>query len=346
MSVTLTEIAKKANVSIATVSYVLNGKAQAQGITEGTAQRILTIAEQEGYLPNKTAQFLRRGRYQLIALIAPHFQDCFLGLLKGIEHEAEKHDYQILLCSTFGDPEREARNIKTLIARRVDGVAIMPVDPRSPHLNYLTRNHVPTVFLQRRFAPPSEVKHMGVDNVAAGRLATRHLLESGCRCVAFGTSEPEASKACSRRRDQDRLAGYREALVEGGLYPAHEVVVELDTGTDAAERVLDALRAHGCDGLVATTDALCKRILGALRHLGKACPEDLRLAGMGDTDLAHLSVPPLTSVAFPEEKMGLDLVRSLIRMIESGTQETDEMLYAPSLVVRASSTAPTGVAVT
>lgn len=185
---------------------------------------------------------------------------------------------------------------------------------------------------------------MAVDHVAAGRVATRHLLESGCRRVAFCTPESTGARACAKLRDEDQLSGYREALAEAGIDPGQGTSVALGSGSGAAEQMLDELRTRACNGLVAATDRLCNHMLGALQRQGRECPEDLRLVGMGDTELSRLSSPALTSVSFPEEKMGTDLIQSLVRMINSGVQETDESLYAPSLAIRASSLVPAAMA--
>jgi LacI family transcriptional regulator len=336
----LSDIARLANVSIATVSYVLNGKGGAQKISQATADRIRKIAREHGYVPNKTARYLKHGRYHLIALIAPHCADFYAGLLRSIELEGDKHEYQILFSSTFDDIEREETYIKNLIARRVDGVVILPIDVHSQHLQYLTRNHVPTIFFRRRADSSSPHKFMTFGDACGGLIATRHLIERGCRRIAFCSSPVFLGPDYLKVIHQARIEGYKQALKEAGReFCPEDVLVLAEPSPSYSEDLVEALKMRGYDGIVGISDRACLPILRSLQANGIRVPEQIKVIGFDNSDYLDFTAPPLSSIRLPKAQLGEAMMQALLRMIETREQEKDEVLLKPDLVERESTRA-------
>lgn len=335
MRTKLSEIAQLANVSIATASYVVNGKSEAKGISEATKRRVLEIARQHGYVPNRTARFLKKGRYHLIALMAPHISDFYAGLLQRIEQLAEARDYQIIFSSTFDSVEREATYLNSLIARRIDGLIILPVDIRAPHLKLLARNRVPTVFFRRRASSNAPQKFMTFDDFEVGRLAAAHLIERGCRRVAFLSAPVYVYHEYLKIIHEARAQGCRAALHEAGLPfdDSHVLLIERsapDNNAEIAEAVVD----RRFDGIVSIADDIMVHVVGVLRERGVPLPQAVKAIGCNNTELAHYCVPSLSSVELPRAELGEAMTEALFRMIDNEVQESDEVLLPPFVVER------------
>lgn len=337
MSVTLTEIAREAKVSIATVSYVLNDHPKSRSISDTTVHRVKKIADRYGYMPNKAAAGLKKGRHDLLALLAPHAGDFFAQLLLGIEGEGEKHDFQLLAASTFDKAEREKQYIRKLVARRVDGIIILPIDVRERHLQYLIRNGIPTICFRRRGTATLPVKFMTFNDIEAGRKMARHLIDRGCRKIAFCAKPERFERDYHTILVEAMTQGISEVLQQAGLPFGKGQVIALDrTSPKHAEHVKKMLVEPGVDGIIGLSDHLCAAVLQALSTLGSRVPHDIKLVGFGNDEIASLTTPAITSVDLPTDDLGKIMVQALVRMIEEGIQEADEVLLEPRLIERGS----------
>lgn len=337
MRTKLKDIARLAEVSIATASYVLNDQWEVKGIRQETAQRVMDLAEEHRFVPNRTATFLKKGRYHLIALISPHCADFYSDLLQGIEEQGEKQDYQILFCSTFNSAKREENYLRSLIARRVDGVIILPVDIHESHMEYLIKNRVPTVCFRRRASSDLAAKYMTFNDREGGKIAAKHLLAQGCQRIAFVSDTICEQYDYLKIIQEARAQGCIEALEEAGR-PADELTVFVhDSGCpDYPEVIRDALSENKIDGVVGFSDMACVVLCRALRQVGLCVPKDLRVVGFDNTELGALFDPGLTSIGLPKPQLGRLMVDAIMRMIDSRQQETDEFFLSPYLIPRAS----------
>ena len=289
-------------------------------------------------MPNQTAVFLRSGRCHLLALVSPHCSDFYADLLQGIEEEGEKGDYQILVASTFNDIRREGAYLQNLIARRVDGVILLPIDIEQKHLDLLAKNRVPTVFFRRRAGTDVPGKYMTFSDFEGGRLAARHLCQQGCRRVAFCSVPLFQEFDYLRIIHEARLQGYREGLRESGAPWDDSMVYQLDeTLHGFCGPLIQAVSEKRVDGIVALSDRLCLPILEAFRSAGIRVPADVKIVGFDNTEMARFANPPLTSVSFPKRDLGPAMVKALLQMMDTGEQDCSEILLQPDLVVRQSS---------
>jgi LacI family transcriptional regulator len=334
---TIVEIARLAEVSTATVSYVLNGKAGRQGISAATAERVRDVAEDLGYVPDRMATSLRTGRYHLIALIAPHFADFYADLLQGIEEEGDKSNYQIIISSTFDRVSREARYVQSLIGRRIDGAIVLPVDIHEPHLRRFEKARIPTVCFRRRAGSDLRARFMTFDDYGAGRMLTRRLIEVGCKRLAFYCPQLFLERDYLRIIHEARFAGFRRACEEAGLSCGCDgpmVLEERDEGVGA--RLSEEAGRRKADGIVGVSDTSCLIAMHHLKAHGIRVPDDIKIAGFDNVLAASVAAPPLTTIAWPKAELGRAMMQSLLNMMETREQQTDEAFFEPRLVVRQS----------
>jgi GntR family transcriptional regulator, arabinose operon transcriptional repressor len=231
-----------------------------------------------------------------------------------------------------------------LIARRISGVFFAPLEanPQKDELNTaitseLAEAQVPTVLLDRDivdYPNRSRFDVVSIDNRRAGFVATRHLLDMGCRRIVF-IGRPHLAPSCV-----SRSAGYRDALLNGGAALGPGVVVRLDPSDGGA--VLPVLQQHAPDGVVCSNDRTAAQLLRTLADLAFPVPERIRLVAFDDVKYASLVSVPLTTIHQPCEQLGAAAVQAMIQRIESPNVPAGDFLVDFKLVIRESSGAPVG----
>ena len=328
---TLEGVAALAGVSRSTASRVINGSPH---VTTQVVTRVNEAIARLGYVPNRTARSLVRGRTQTIAMVIPErtaefFSDpYFAEVIQGAAMYASTTDYQLtLLIESESDPDKTFRFLRK---GNVDGALILSHYSSSSAYLDLARS-LPVVFGVR---PPvdadADIVIVDVDNVVAGALATRHLIDRGRTRIAT-IAGPLTTVA-----GRDRLDGWRGALEAAGL--DDDLVEEGDytpaSGAEAARRLLD--RGVAVDGLVVGSAQMASGALGVLRDAGLAVPADIAVATIDDNSFAMTSSPPLTTVDLHTSEKGAAMVEALLGLVTEGVVRTSTRI-AVDLVVRASS---------
>jgi DNA-binding LacI/PurR family transcriptional regulator len=327
------EVARRAGVSLGTVSNVLN---RPDTVSPATRQRVLAAIAELGYVRNDSARQLRLGRSRTIAIVVldvgnPFFTD----VVRGAEETAEDSGAALVVCNSGGDAARERRHLERLEEQRVRGVLITPVDdgPDSRLEQLITRG-TPVVLVDRASDRPNRCS-VAVNDVLGGRLAGEHLAEQGHRRVAF------AGGPFSVRQVADRHAGFAAAL-DGA---ARLEVIDTPTLTVAAGRVV-AERIAALPAARRPTAIFCGNdmlALGALQELlrrGVRIPDDMVVVGYDDTQFAAAAAVPLSSVRQPREQLGRTAIQLLLEEVNDGDRHRHRhVVFEPELVVRASSTA-------
>lgn len=332
MGVSLKDIARRAGVSVATVSNVVNGY---RPVGEATRQLVLQAIDELGYSPNVTARHLRRGRSGIIALAIPELNNPYFAELAEVTiREAGELGYTVLLDHTEGDRDKEFAISQGFRAQVIDGLILSPTS--IDRADVLARtNQTPMVLVgERVYDVPYD--HVAIDNVAASEAATRHLLELGRRRIAFVGAQADVS----RQPAQLRVLGYQQALEAAGVAYDPELVVITDQfgrrDGAAGLRRLSAL-ARPPDAVFAYNDLIAIGVLRAAADLGLAVPGDLAVVGFDDIDEGRYSNPSLTTISPDKESIGRIAVTSLISRLE-GNQAADprEVQVPFELVIRES----------
>ncbi|CAL9571227.1 Ribose operon repressor [Streptomyces sp. enrichment culture] len=301
---TMTDVARRAGVSVATVSHVLNNT---RPVRPATREAVRTAIEELGYTHNTLARSLVTSRTKSIGLVVsaisnPYFTEIF----QGVEGGTLADGYSLLTADPHDTPEHELRTVRLLHERRVDGVIVAPSPEPAAMLDYLERAKLPAVFLDRLVGD-------GYDQVCAeneepmARLVT-HLADLGHSRIALIAGIPGLSTTT------ERLAGYREGLRRAGLPYAPELVVGGNSSAEGAEQAAHRLlaRTEPPTALVTANNAMTIGALRALRTARRAVPDDMALACFDDFSWADLFTPRLTAIAQPSRDIGAAAVRLLL----------------------------------
>ncbi|MEU8636409.1 LacI family DNA-binding transcriptional regulator [Amycolatopsis sp. NPDC048633] len=293
MNPKLRDVAEHAGVSVRTVSNVVNGF---RYVAPATRERVQASIDALGYRPNLAARTLRRGRTGLVALVVPEIDSpYFAELAARTVRIAGRRGLTVLIDQTDGDAEREKELLHGRRSQLVDGVLFSPWAVAPAELAART-DTVPLVLLGEHDGPAG-VDHVAIDNVAAAREATGHLLATGRRRIAALGIQPRSLNATARQR----LAGYREALAD---LPRLEVPVQRLHRADGHRAMLELLdRAEPPDAVFCFTDELALGALRAAADRGVAVPEDVALVGFDDIEDGRFSVPALTTVSPDKDRI-------------------------------------------
>lgn len=304
------EIASRAGVSVATVSRVLN---HPDTVAPRTRERILALIDEIGYKPNWFARGLNFKRTDTIALLIPSILDpAYVEIAEGAEDVANKKGYNILLCITEGEVEKERQYIRTLIDRMIDGIILVSSLLEDEDVLDIKRQGVPLVLVGENTGnSPGPI--VRIDCHEAARKAMGHLLGAGHREIAmiYGTTP-----AIENRR---KIQGYEEMLREAGLAVRPEFLVEADNtiegGYVATRRLLGLSRRPRA--VFCSSDLLAFGAMDAIRDSDLTVPDDVAVMGFDNVRMSSLMVPKLSTVAKPLHRMGLSGARLLLDVIES-----------------------------
>ena len=330
----ITDLAKQLNVSVSTVSRALSGHS---AISETTTKRVVALAKTLGYKPNHMAAGLRRGRSKMLGVVVPHIDGNFFSqVVKGIEAEASKAGYHVLICQSNEDVAHERENLETLMNAQVEGilVSLSRTTHEFQHFEDVRRRDVPLVFFDR-ILEGHNVNAVVVDDRAGSYRATRHLLDQGYqRITHFGG--PQHLNIYKHRRQ-----GYEDALREQGIPVLDDYIficdMKMEDGTAGMKQMLALPQPP--DAIFSASDLCLVGALEVLKEKGLRVPQDVGLVGFSNELFARLTDPKLTSIDQHCELMGKSATRLLLQLMEEQGQHfaPRHVVLQPDLCVRASS---------
>jgi len=335
--ITSYDVARAAGVSQTTVSFVLN-KVKGASISDETRQRVLAVAEELGYVPDAAAQALGRGRTHIIGIVVTTLADPFIGtIVQIIESAAREQGYTVILASSNNIPEREIEAVKMLQSRRVDGVIVTSSRVGALYQERLEQLNVPVVLINSLVQYKGRYTFsIGVDNRHGGWLAAGHLIQRGHRRIAYVASPAD------RGDNMERMAGYRDALREGGIEFDSSLVVQGTGRAGCGQRALHALLSLNDPPSAAFcyNDMTAIGLMDAARGAGLSLPQDLAIVGFDDIAFAQLSHPRLTTIAQPMAELGEGAVEMVLQLLTDDVEAempVADVTVQGRLVVRASS---------
>jgi len=335
LAVRLKDIAQSLNVSIVTVSKVLNGDGN---ISEKTRKKVLDCAHQLGYRTNLTAKSLVTGRSRTIGLIVPDlFHGFFSEVAAHMSDELRTNNYGLLIASSREDSGLERSEVNQMLARKVDALVIATCRQSSKTLEAAAAE-TPLILLDRQIDQAFPSMYVGTNNLMAGRIATQHLLDQGRKRVAH-IGGPSSSPSDERER------AYKQVLEENGISLPKGFVVKrtnneessLVTGAQAMRSLL-ALRPRP-DAVFCYNDPTAIGAMAAILAAGLSIPDDISIVGCGNIQHAPYTRVPLTSVDQNTVLLGHSAARLAMANIERGarvTTDPQEVIIDPLLVVRQS----------
>ncbi len=330
MPVTIHELAAAANVSIATVSRVLNNTPHP--VSESTRQRVLKLAQEMGYRPNQAARSLRTERSGMIGIITDDISETPFSplIIRGIQDYMRSAGYFCLIINVDWNPQKEKEAVQDLTARAIDGVIFAETWHNSINEELAGANK-PHVFVHRLFQNSSPYSVIP-DEIYGSRTAVHHLLELGHRRIGY-INGPDDFYASA-----ERLKGYRLALEEAGIPfdPSLTTVGnwEVPSGYDGAQQLL-AGPQHPT-AIFAANDLMAVGAIYAIHDAGLRIPEDIALVGYDDREIATIVRPALTTVTLPCYDMGQASAAMLVNLLEGKADNPDEVKIRGKLIVRQS----------
>ncbi|MDF2925291.1 MAG: LacI family transcriptional regulator [Paenibacillaceae bacterium] len=333
MKSTIYDVAEAAGVSIATVSYVVNGKRK---VAAKTRAKVLQAMEQLQFQPNLFASALMGKSTFTIGLLVPDISNPFFAhLARAIEDEGRLAGYTLFICSTDSDPERLARYLNLLAQKSVDGLVIATGAADRSLFEPLLAQGMPLAQIAREI-PRLPVQTVLVDDYEGGRLAAEHLLQLGHRQVGIVAEQPGITSS------EERLNGFRHALEdEAAAVCLQEWVVHCEAAVSSAKDAgLRLLRRHPRPSAVfACNDLLAVGILQAARELDLKVPEQLSVVSFDDTVLASATAPALTAVSQPINHMGKLVIGLLLQEIKGEQPVKQRIIVRPELLARGTTAA-------
>jgi len=334
--VTIREVAKRAGVSISTVSRVLTGNTKNHMRPE-TEARVLQAIRELDYSPNKYARALKRQRTGVIGVLAPDISNPFFSqLLRGVENVAYRHDYLVLTCDAENSLEKENRYIEILIEERVEGVILISSASRNEEVERLLRKGVHLVLADRKLeniTAPAVVP----DDLQAGYLLTNYLIELGYREIGFIQGQKEISTA------RERFLGFLRALEERGLGVQSRYLKEADyTFEGGYVATQELLNGAVPQALIAANDLMAIGAIRALEDHGLNVPQDIGVAGFDNIPLAALAKPRLTTIDIPAYEMGQMAMEMLLEHVNEGNGRKEAVRVMGVRLVKGESCAHQG----
>ncbi len=328
---TIKDIAKKAGVSITTVSRVLNQKEE--GMTEETREKVMRVIEEAQYQPNQFARGLVTKQSKLLGLIVPTIANPFFPeLCRGAEDEANKRNYSLVICNSDDQSEKEERYLRVLKEQQVDGIILSSKDRLTPSSEELIKEgKIPCALLDRGIEG-KKYTAVYLDNETGGYLAGKHLTDLGHRNIAC------ISGPYSIKNSFERVRGFRLALEKVGLDYHKLLQTEGDFTIESGyEHAKNLLMTNNITAIFACNDLMAFGVYQAAHELNIKIPEELSVIGFDDIPIVSSLIPKLTTIRQDTYEMGRKAVELLINQIETG--KTESVQFSPSLITR-ESTAP------
>ncbi|MFW5686703.1 MAG: LacI family DNA-binding transcriptional regulator [Halanaerobium sp.] len=328
---TMEEIAEKAGVSQATVSRVINGHS---GVSERKRKLVMEWARKLDYQPNRTAQSLKNNKSNLIGLIVSDISNpYFAEIVHAVEKEAAQNGYNIILCNTENNIQKEKESINTLRSRQVEGILIVPSDKSAPHLKNIKKLNLPIVVITQISDLFSSV---AVDHAKGGEMIVKHLSDLGHTKIGYIGPLSYAGYT------EDKFEGYKNGLKDSNLEFNSKYVIKTDGGMpelssqNAYKKVCQFLEKKENElatAYFAYNDLAAFEAIKAFEDYNYQVPKDIAIAGFDNTSLAQINRPGLTTISQPIKTIGHVGLDMLLKKINNDN-ESQNIILEPQLIVR------------
>lgn len=325
MASTIKDVAKMADVSISTVSRVIN---DSKPVSPEARRRVLKAIEVLDYKPNEVARSLVTKKSNLIGVIVNDIGSTYVSsILRGVEEIGRMYKYDILLSSSYGDSEVEVKFAKLLLQKQVEGIIVISDTLNTKLLYRLEESKIPYINVNR-FYNVDEHYTVGVNHKDGTYQMTNYLVENGHKNIGL----LYVRKDFDRTEEKIKEDGYLEALGEHGL-AKNTIGIEGIREKDVAE-IMDKVEEKiksGVTAFVTTQDEIGIHLQNALLDRGYKIPEDISVTGYGATEMTELTRPKLTSVKVPYYDIGAVAIRKILKEIKK--EESEDKVYLPARIV-------------
>ncbi|MGG4489075.1 LacI family DNA-binding transcriptional regulator [Metabacillus idriensis] len=330
MKATLKDVANLAGVSTATVSNVTNNT---KFVSEDVKRKVLDAMETLNYRPNALAKSLRVQETKLIGVLISDITNPFFSkVVRGIEYEANKNGYNILLCNTESNAVKEQEYLDILIGKRIDGLIISSSGNKEEYIKHLESANIPIVFLNR--SPESALmKTVMTNNIRGSYLAAEHLINHGYEKISI-ISGPQTYST-----GRDRLIGYKRAMEDYGLTIDEKLIkignFDIKSGYDLMKELINS--GERTDACFIANNSMT---LGAYKYIKETnlkIGQDLAIVGYDESDWADIVEPPLSTISQPAYEQGTQAAELVIANINGKELTNQKVIYLePAMIIRES----------
>lgn len=335
MTVTIKDVARMAEVSISTVSRVIN---DSKPVSPEARRRVLKAIEVLGYKPNEVARSLVTKRSNIIGIIVDDIGSSYVAqIIRGVEEVGRMYNYDILLCSSYGDKESELRFAQLLMQKQVAGIIIVSEILNNDVLSFLDMSKVPFVYLNKYYNV-LESPNVSINNKEASDKVMRHLTEEGHRRIAYVTQEKDVELTIEKHK----LEAYREWM---GNLGEDTIVFEVDgheieNGYELGNRIVEKLLEGKITAVYCCEDEIAIGLINYLYDHNIKVPEDISVVGYGDITLASYFRPMLTTIKEPYYDIGAVSIRRILKVLQGEKVEEQTIVLPVQLIIRDSCTSP------
>ncbi len=328
---TLKEVASLAQVSTATVSNVINNT---KHVSESVKKQVFDAMEALNYKPNEIAKSLRVKQSRLIGILISDISNDFISkVVKGIENTLSEIGYNVLLCSTDSDFEKEKEYLNVFMGKRIDGLIISSSGTGDyEHYEDLIKAKVPVVFLNR--CPDHLPSNMVMtNNIKGAYIATEHLIKHGHKKIGIITGPLHFSTG------RDRFIGYQRALDDYGIPFKKEIVLEgcfnIESGYELTKKLFE--EKMDLEALFISNNSMSLGAYKYIKEQGIKIPDEIAIYGYDDPEWADIVDPPLSGIKQPAYQLGVYAAKKIVDTVQGNCTETRGIKYLdPEMVVRKS----------
>jgi LacI family transcriptional regulator len=332
--ITIYDLARKLNISIATVSRALKNDPV---VSKKTKKRIFELAEEMGYRSNHFARNLRNQRTDTIGVIIPRLNSYFMStVIAGIENVVNQAGYNLIISQSSESTAKEVASSKTMFNNRVDGLLVsLAYDTKDiSHFDIFFKKDIPLIFFDR-VTEHNHCTNILIDNRKAAYEITSHLIGQGCKRIVHITAASDSNVYV------DRLTGYKQALQAHRIPVRKEYIISSDLSQEAGAAAAAKIRLLRPlpDAVFVANDNCAVGCMLALQQAGISIPDEIAFAGFNNDPVSKVVVPNLTTINYPGHEMGETAARHLINHL-NGTapiHSTNTILLRSELIIRASS---------
>ena len=318
MTVTIYDVAREANVSMATVSRVVNGN---QNVKPATRKKVLKVIEEMGYRPNAVARGLASKKTTTVGVIIPDISNSmYAELARGIEDIATMYRYNIILSNSDQNQNKELQLLETMLGKQVDGIVFMS-DVISAELLYEMERSPTPIVLAGSIDESQIIASVNIDYYGAAYEAVKKLIGNGHKKIAF-VSGPLTSKI---NKDY-KLKAYQEALQEAGIEYDENLVVECNNSYDEGMEAVETLKPFKPTAYFVSNDEMSIGVIHAVEAAGGTIPGDVEIISYENSKLARMARPMLTSIAFPLYDIGAVSMRLLTKYMNKEEIEENQVI--------------------
>ncbi|HMM69685.1 LacI family DNA-binding transcriptional regulator [Gudongella oleilytica] len=335
MTVTIKDVARMAEVSISTVSRVIN---DSKPVSPEARRRVLKAIEELGYKPNEVARSLVTKKSNIIGIIVDDIGSSYVAqIIRGVEEVGRMYNYDLLLCSSYGDKESELRFAQLLMQKQVAGIIIVSEILNNDVLSFLDMSRIPFVYLNKYYNV-LESPNVSINNREASDKVMRHLVEEGHKRIAYVTQEKDVELTIEKHK----LEAYREWMGNIGGDP---MVFEVDghkieDGYDIGNRIVERLLEEKITAVYCCEDEIAIGLINYLYDHNIKVPEDISVVGYGDITLASYFRPMLTTIKEPYYDIGAVSIRRILKVLQGEKVEEQTIVLPVQLIVRDSCASP------